>query len=178
MIARIIYGSIRPIQRYVEENDDSTYNSREHQTWCSRELYVLSSYLQHSVGLVLPWIIRAIIIFLNIALYGCGAPVDYTWGAPDPYNAMLRIIMIARIIHGSTRPTLCCKYEWVWWSRRLFVLSSYLQHSVGLVLPWIIRAIIIFLNIALYGSSAPLNYTFYHHFPQHSVVWVWCSLEL
>jgi hypothetical protein len=32
MIAQIIHGSTRPIKRYFEEYDDSTYNSREHQT--------------------------------------------------------------------------------------------------------------------------------------------------
>jgi hypothetical protein len=32
MIAPIIHGSTRPIQRYVEEYDDSMYNPREHQT--------------------------------------------------------------------------------------------------------------------------------------------------
>jgi hypothetical protein len=124
--------------------------------WCSRRLYVLSSYLQHSVGLVLPWIIHAIIIFLNIALYGSGAPVDYRCYHHIPQHSVV----------------------WVCCSRRLYVLTSYLQHSVGLILPWIIRAIIIILKIALYGSGASVNYRCHHHIPHHGVVWVWCSRRL
>jgi hypothetical protein len=32
-----------------------------------------------------------------------------------------------------------------------------------LVVPWLIGAIIIFLNMVLYGSGAPVDYTCYHH---------------